>query len=135
MTEVLPDGGEAFRLFLLSRPEVTELVGSNVGVALTTSGLAVRYASAGGSLGYGEGSALLLVDYWGKANAPDDGGASKLGRRVCAAVQDMRGIWGDAWVAGAVAEGWPADAPDQVTKRPRQQSTIRLELYPKENVQ
>lgn len=134
MSDKLPDAGEAFRLYLISRPAVTAIVEQRVSVSLEGSGAAVRYTLAGGSMGWGEGSALIFVDCWGKANTPDDGTASNLARTVCAEIEQMRGVWGDAWVAGAFVEGWPADAPDPQSNRPRQQNTVRLELYPKENV-
>lgn len=134
MSEKLPDAGEAFRLFLRSRTAVNTIAGTRIGVSIEGTAPCVRYSIAGGRIGFGEGSPLLLVEAWGRSNAPDDGAASDLARTVCAEVEQMRGFWGDAFVAGAGVETWPADAPDAVSKRPRQQFTVRLEIYPKENV-
>lgn len=130
---LLPDPGEAFRLWAVSRPAVTNIAGQRVSVALAGSAAAIRYVDLGGPEGaYGEAQALLQVECWGQANAPDDGTASLLARTVAVEVEQFRGVWGDAWVAGAAVDGRPYDSPDQQTARPRKIMTVRINLYPME---
>lgn len=135
MSELLPDVGEAFRWWALSRPSITALVGTRISVRLAGSEPAIRYGMSGGSGGYGEGAPVVQVEAWGRGNgAPDDGIASRIARTVAAEIEGAgcRGVWGDAYCAGAGLEVYPFDSADAASERPRQILTVRMFIYPKE---
>lgn len=134
MPSRLPDAGEALRLFLLSRSKVTAYTGQRIGISLAGAGVSIRYATAGGQGGYSEATPLMLVECWGAGGqAPDDGAAGNLARTVVDEIEAFRGVWAGGWVPGASVDGWPADSPDQETKRPRQVLTVRMSIYPLED--
>lgn len=128
-TPLLPDPGEAFRLFASAQPELAALVGTRVSTKLGGAAAAIRYAVLSGAAGYDEASPGLQVECWGPGGAGDDGTASRIARTVLAVLPRMRGEYGEGWVAGAVADGHPFDAPDPTTERPRQIVTVRLLTY------
>lgn len=130
MPEVLPIPVEVLRLALRERSSVTDLAGTRIGVELGGSEPSVRLSHVGGPTGWGEGSPLVLVECWGRANAPDDGSAATLAQRIAAEVETLRGEYAGGWLAGAGVEGGPADSPDPRSSRPRVQLTVRLATYP-----
>lgn len=124
--QLLPDVGEQFRLWALSRPAIVAIVGDRISVKLTGVNPSIRYAVASGTvLAPASGDPLLQVECWGTANAEDDGTASQLARTVIADLPTFIGSWAGGNVAGADA-GYPIDSPDPTTNRPRQIVQIRL---------
>lgn len=130
MPDVLPDAGEVFRLWAVSRSELTDLVGQRVSLRLSGEEPCVRYSVISGMAAYAEASPLLLCECWGHGNELDDGTASEVARTLAAAVEEFRGAWGDGWVAGAAVENGPVDATDRITNRPKVNLYVRLALYP-----
>lgn len=131
MTDLLlPDAGEAFRLWTISRTAVTDLIGERVSIKLTGEAPCIRYSLVSGLAAFEEHNPLMLVECWGQANALDDGAASELARTLVAEVPSFRGDWGDGYVAGAAVESGPTSSPDPKTDRPRQVLTVRFLLYP-----
>lgn len=133
MPELLPDPLEVLRLYSVRvdsplRPDA----GTRVGVTLSSGEPSIRLTENGGSVGQGEAQPVVLVEFWGRSNAPDDGTASRMARTFAADVEGtrMRGEWAGGWCAGAAVEGGISDSPDPTTRRPRKLLTVRLVTTP-----
>ncbi len=130
MDRVLPDGAEALRELLQAVTPLTQLVGTRVGITLQSTEPAIRLTLQGGNLAYEEGTPLVLVESWGRSNAPDDGSASLIARRLVAAAPSMRGPVTDGVVLGVAVEGGVSSSPDAQTRRPRALMSVRLVVGP-----
>ena len=116
-----PDAGEALRTWLRSESEVTAITGTRVGLSLTGSEPAIRYALVTGDnrVGAGVGMVRYQVECWGRGGgAPDDGKSLELARIVMRLTPKFCGVFNGATVAGASAR-YPTSNPDDTTNRPR----------------
>lgn len=132
---LLPDPGEIFRAWALTREPITAIVGDRVAEELRGDQPAIRYALVTGSDGMPEeDNPQLQVECWGRgAGAPDDGTASLLVRTVRAQVPTLRRFThGSGYVANAYVSITPFDSSGPDTNRPRKILQIRLLTYPLE---
>lgn len=116
-----PDAGEALRAWLGSETEITAVTGTRIGISLTGSDPAIRYALVTGDnrVGAGVGIVRYQVECWGKgAGAPDDGTSYSLARKVMRLVPKFCGTFAGATVSGASAR-YPTSNPDTTSNRPR----------------
>lgn len=134
MSDLLPDPGEVFRLWAVSRSALTALVGQRVSIKLAGEQACIRYSVASGVAAYAESNPLLLCECWGTGNALDDGTASLVARTLALEVESFRGEWGGGWVAGAAVENGPVEATDPTTHRPKMNLYVRLALYPSQDL-
>jgi hypothetical protein len=129
---VAPDAGEALRLALRAQPVITAITGTRVGLTLTGSDPAIRYALLPGGRNHGGGaaSARLQVECWGRGNgAPDDGTADDLARTVVSVLTGMVGTYGQARVHGVSADA-PYRSDDTTTGRPRAIVGVSITVSP-----
>ncbi len=127
---LLPEPREALRLLLRELPSLTPVVGTRIGVTLADDRPSIRLSNQGGKNSYEWLEALVLVECWGKANAPDDGAASLTARTIIAELPRLRGPVAGGYVAGVHNEGGYSDSYDPQTKRPRVMMSVRLYAGP-----
>lgn len=128
--QVLPDPIECVRLWATSRPRITELVETRIGISLSSDQASIRLAVIGGQHAPELGDPLLQLECWGAANQLDDGSASTIARTVLAEIPTLRGVWAGGRVVGAAVDSWPYASPDPKTSRPRYVLTLRLVIAP-----
>lgn len=116
---------------LRAQPPVTAITGARVGLSLTGTDPAIRYALTGGTyLAGGVVTATLQVECWGKGgNTPDDGTADRLARTVLSVIPGLVGDHGPARVAGASA-AYPYRSDDPTTGRPRAIVNVTIVVSP-----
>jgi hypothetical protein len=126
-----PDTGEVLRAFLSGQSAVTNVVSDRIGLNLTSTSPAIRYALVTGD-NYGGGAVMVTwqVECWGWGdNAPDDGTCHALALTVMSLAPAMAGQINGATVSGAWASV-PRSADDPLTGRPRDVVEITFSATP-----
>lgn len=116
-----PDAGEVLRLWLRSLSAITATVGTRVGLSLTGTAPAIRYAQIGPgrNLGGGSISVRYQIECWGAGGgAVDDGTSDNLARTIMSEREGFVGIIGGARVSGADMS-YPYRQDDAASGRPR----------------
>jgi hypothetical protein len=128
---VLPDSEAIVVGFLAAHPLLADLSGSRVATVIQPAwtGLCLRVSRVGGTLltRYAD-NPRIQIDCW--SSTDDAGGvqAADLALHVAAALSDLPGQHGQAWVANAyVIDGPLAEADDN--NRPRYRLDVDFESY------
>lgn len=127
-----PDGGEALRVWLRSLTSIAPTVGTRVGLTLTGTAPAIRYAQIGPGANLSGGAAAYAyqIEVWGPGgNVADDGTTDTVARRIVSETPGFVGIIGSATVNGASAR-MPYRADDPETARPRSIVEVTFVIAP-----